>query len=508
MSDHHSRWEPGRDPVHRLLHHLDVLAIAFNRFRQLSFRLPVKQEGTTPDPDSGPAFLSERSRLLDDLDAVRDAVYRSWEWTTPTRFAERLADEAVAAFARRGAATESASRAVAGAAEWVGGVVTKWAVGAARPWDYYSVELLPPDGRRPVRRFDTEAAVLDDYRTHRRALLAALAVIGETIPPAIDRRAQLAFHTWPRTDSDPVTQNELLALAREADPAPDRAVPPAGDPAAPAAPGARAWREDVDAVVAEVEVNCPPGLDPELTRVVTAVAAAVRECVRLVVSIPHLYEDEAEFLRLTGDVAGATAAAQIAYRAVEVRVRRAGGDNPTRDVLSDLRVFLSQTQHHSISTPGGLGAILTHLHSRWAERFNRIEWRGFIDPMLDQLVRIPPPTEAPPPAAGGVEVRTNTDRRELPAQPAAGAGKRVGRPKLSESSKPAQKARGELYRMVQSAMSRNPRLRSAADLLAYFKQPEQKDFRQKLEGEVGVKVSAKFVRAALKWVKEHPGPAA
>jgi hypothetical protein len=177
--------------------------------------------------------------------------------------------------------------------------------------------------------------------------------------------------------------------------------------------------------------------------------------------------------------------------------------------LNDVLTVRGRVPLDPRTQPGGLNGIVTRLFSTADGLFADVDGRGIFDRMLDELANVPPIADAPPLAgAGGKEQSGAPPRSVDQSANDARSVNRGGRPKLSESTKPAQKARGELYRIVQSAMSRNPRLRSAADLLAHFKQPDQKDFRQKLEGEVREKVSTKFFRAALKWVKEHPDPAA
>ena len=75
-------------------------------------------------------------------------------------------------------------------------------------------------------RFDAESALLPRYAQIRRALLSALARIGQTVPDEIDRRAALAFHVWPEGETDPITQAELLAMVRETRPTTDDATEP------------------------------------------------------------------------------------------------------------------------------------------------------------------------------------------------------------------------------------------------------------------------------------------
>src|SRR5262249_52169637 len=106
MSEAVPQWEPGRNAVHRLIQLLDVLAIAFNRFRQLSFQLPHPHDAR---------FGAERKRLWDDLSAVRLAVFPP-EDIAPQHTAVALADRAVAELARAGSKDEAVVRE---AAQWL-----------------------------------------------------------------------------------------------------------------------------------------------------------------------------------------------------------------------------------------------------------------------------------------------------------------------------------------------------------------------------------------------------
>jgi len=206
-------WEPGRDPVHRLVQCLDALAIAFNRFRQVSFTLPRQQDRTPVDAEGATAYSAGVGHLRADFEAVRDIVYEPGSWPAPGHFAQRLSDEAVAAFARLGVRDEATQRAVGEAAQWASYVLTPWVVSPVpRPWDYYSTPRAPD--ARPGRgeRFQQEGALLLQYLQTRTALLSALSAAGETVPPDIDRRRRLASDTWQQRE--PITRDDLLALAR------------------------------------------------------------------------------------------------------------------------------------------------------------------------------------------------------------------------------------------------------------------------------------------------------
>src|SRR5689334_15108516 len=95
-----ARWEPNRNAVHRLMQLLDVLAIAFNRFRQLSFKLP---------PYRDERFQAERQRLRDDFREIKVAVFPRSD-IAPQYTAARLANAAVAELANCGSQDETPIR--------------------------------------------------------------------------------------------------------------------------------------------------------------------------------------------------------------------------------------------------------------------------------------------------------------------------------------------------------------------------------------------------------------
>jgi hypothetical protein len=235
MSNNSPRWEPGSNAVHRLIQLLDVLAISFNRFRQKSFHLPTHNP---PQPFDTASWQEGRSRLLGEFNAVRDAFYIPY--TSPFHRAARLADEAIAEFARSGALHDSTTNAVKEVAQWLGLVGTSWQVGKARPWDYgswtpryYTPEAIE-DAKQREDKFDEEGRLLAQYTFLRRGLLSALAGIGRTVPPEIDRRAALAHHPWPEGGTDPITQERLLAMVQETEPCSETttATAPSETPAA------------------------------------------------------------------------------------------------------------------------------------------------------------------------------------------------------------------------------------------------------------------------------------
>ncbi len=235
-------WDPSGNAVHRLIAYLDALAIAFNRFRQLSFHLPIC---SPPAPFDTPEWQAGVSGLLADFDAIREAVFPPGADLTPHHRAERLTDEAIAEFARAWAMDEATRSAVGDAAGWVGLVGNGLLIGTPRPWDYGVYTAL--DQHRTLEKtrsrevkFDREGDELARYTPIRRALLSSLARIGQTVDVRIDRRATLAFHAWGRdpiellgsgqtifdvigrkkgpSEGDPPTQEELLAMVQEAEP--------------------------------------------------------------------------------------------------------------------------------------------------------------------------------------------------------------------------------------------------------------------------------------------------
>ncbi|MFO0799417.1 MAG: hypothetical protein U0804_18260 [Gemmataceae bacterium] len=509
MSATSSRWEPARNPIHRLIQCLDVLAITLNRFHQCSFRLPHRQEGKQYDPDGSAGWFEGRARLLKDFEAVRDAVCTLKQSEAVGGFGQLLFDEAGGAFTRLGAFDEATRTTVGEAAEWVNQVVRSPIAGigpTARPWDYDSTQPVPPGHPRRGERFDQERQAVHVATRFRTALISALVQAGGHVPNDVRARKRLYSDSWQQ--ADPVTQDELLTMARATNPAPVGDSPPVTKAATRPAPPTLVER--VEAQVCQIRTVPPPGLDSDLAAVYTAVTVAVRECARLQAMLPALWTDGAEYRRLAASIHAAADAARTAYDRVDMRLRRAGRRNVTLDVLNDVLTVRGRAPLDPRTRRGGLNGVVTRLLSTADGLFADVDGRGIFDQILDQLANVPPTTDVPRYAGAGDGKRPDAAPRSAvkTVMGEARSVKRGGRPKLSESTKPAQKARGELYRMVQSAMTRNPRLRSAADLLAYFKLPDQKDFRQKLEGEVREKVSTKFFRAALKWVKDNPDSAA
>ncbi len=225
-----SQWEPGRNPVHRLIQCLDVLAIVLNRFHQRSFRLPRQQEGKLIDPDGVTGWYEGRDRLLRDFEAVRDAVCSLEQWDAVGGFGQLLFDEAAGAFTRLGAWDQAVRTTVLDAAQWVGTVVRSpiSVVGPTpRPWDYFSTKPEQPGHPRRGERFDAEGKMVLDAIHLRTALIHALVQAGGHVLNVIRARRRWISDPWQQVE--PVTQAELLTLARETNP----------DSAAPAGSGQR-----------------------------------------------------------------------------------------------------------------------------------------------------------------------------------------------------------------------------------------------------------------------------
>ena len=189
--------EPGRNAVHRLLQLCDVLAIALNRFRQLSFRLPIP-----PDPQ----FDSERGHLRANYFAVTAAVFPKAD-IAPQHTAFRLTTDAIAELVRAGSKDEEP---VAAAQTWL------TAVGWILVPHEYPQWTLSPEAHEP---FDREGRTLEQHSRVRAGLLAALARVGSSIPVHVQQRAGLATHAWSPSVAEPVTQVQLLDWLRETEPA-------------------------------------------------------------------------------------------------------------------------------------------------------------------------------------------------------------------------------------------------------------------------------------------------
>jgi len=149
-------------------------------------------------------------------------------------------------------------------------------------------------------------------------------------------------------------------------------------------------RSRVDERVSKIDIDSHPDLDADLAGALSAVATGVRECHRLIGSIPHLWSDEGEYRRLAACVADAATAACSAYQVVDMRLRRAGGPNPMREALKAVEAVRDLAPLDPNGTPGGLNATLTKLYTRWALLYPQADGSECIDRILDQLARVPP----------------------------------------------------------------------------------------------------------------------
>jgi hypothetical protein len=257
-------WEPNRNAMHRLIQLCDVMAIALNRFRQLSFRLPT---------ETAPSYISERQRLRDDFFAVQRAMFPRDD-IAPQHTSFRLATAAVAELARKGSKDEEA---VGHAQVWLSDA------GWAFPTPY------PKEISSPFHeRFAEEGGFLARYTPGdiRARLLVALARVGEAAPDYIHQRTRMLSHPWSEGSPDPFTQAELLALVRstEAEPVP---MVPALEPARPLAlpPANPTGHDPVQhrlkcyplVPLAELNPMRPPPRDSEITSAMRIVPKALTE---------------------------------------------------------------------------------------------------------------------------------------------------------------------------------------------------------------------------------------
>lgn len=199
MSAPVARWEPGRDPLHRFVQLLDVLAIALNRFRQLSFKLPKRG---MPDYDHD-AWAAQAEHLRSDLSEVTEAVCPRADFA-PQNTAARLADDAVAALVRAGFPEgEQTVRDAAALFNRLG-----WCVPHYAP---YTPEC-------PTwKAFDAEGALLQEYTAVRFSLLSVIARTGQSVPAAIRRRHSESHISLTNSGEQPVSNAELLRRVRETD---------------------------------------------------------------------------------------------------------------------------------------------------------------------------------------------------------------------------------------------------------------------------------------------------
>ncbi|WP_145238582.1 helix-turn-helix domain-containing protein [Urbifossiella limnaea] len=189
-------------------------------------------------------------------------------------------------------------------------------------------------------------------------------------------------------------------------------------------PSQPVWAKAIDEQVSKLCVEPPPHLDPELAEAFTTVAVGIRECTRLIASVPYLWSNLDQYRRLAARVAESAAAARAAYRSVDVLLRRAGDPNAILEALNDVLTVHRRAPLDPNPRRDGLNAAITGLYTKRAGLFARVEGRGIIDRMLDQLARVPPatsttvahpPQNATPPADSTPQALTEKQREILRA---------------------------------------------------------------------------------------------
>lgn len=190
------------------------------------------------------------------------------------------------------------------------------------------------------------------------------------------------------------------------------------------------YSHNVDALVSRIHTARPRDLDADLADAFETAAIGVRECTRLIASIPYLWADDGEYRRLAARVADAAAAARAAYLAVDIRLRRAGGPNPLLAVVNDV---LAVQGRAPLAPAGEIEAILTHLYANRAGLFFTGTEQGCIDRMLEQLARVPPSDGARPLAQGTPTLRETPDAEgDTPPSAATNQGE-GGKPPTSRA---------------------------------------------------------------------------
>jgi hypothetical protein len=195
MSDCLAGWDPAHNPVHRLILLLDVLAIGFNRSRQLSHKLPP----------TGDAWRSGAQQLFSDYSGLKQAIFLPGD-IAPQHTAAALSDAALAWLVREGRAEDEP---IIRRAEQL-----LTALGRCLP------SLYPHDPASPAhKRFDQEGELLSEYSTVRRSLCVALARTGNEVPPQIRQRDSEAFKPLVHEGEQPTPQDRLLGWLQESKPA-------------------------------------------------------------------------------------------------------------------------------------------------------------------------------------------------------------------------------------------------------------------------------------------------
>jgi hypothetical protein len=161
------------------------------------------------------------------------------------------------------------------------------------------------------------------------------------------------------------------------------------------------WKVTVDSQVSGIYSERPQGLDRILSDVFHAVAVAVRECTRLIASIPHLWQRPDDYCLMAKTISDAVSHARTSYLGADVRLRRAGGTNAVLKSLNDTLAIRSFAPTELKNT-SELNPILTRLYTNREKWFQAVEGRGVIDQMLEQLAHCPPEKPHLPSSAGGI----------------------------------------------------------------------------------------------------------
>lgn len=209
-------WEPSRNAIHRLIQYMDVLAIALNKFRQMTFRLPA---AGTPEYGTRGAVLRE---FTGDYAAARRGIFPAAEFT-PNRTAQRLVDDALAHAVWLG--IRDAEPVVLIAGTWVSNAGWVLVPGTA--------EGYPSEMRQ---KFAEQGVMLFEYEECRKALLTKLASHGHLVPDWVRQRTQFAFAPLLEPGDLGVSVEELQRMVADAGgqtdtasaPTPLTPAPPAG----------------------------------------------------------------------------------------------------------------------------------------------------------------------------------------------------------------------------------------------------------------------------------------
>lgn len=148
--------------------------------------------------------------------------------------------------------------------------------------------------------------------------------------------------------------------------------------------------ENISNLVSQIYADRPSGLDDELADAFVAVATGIRECSRLIASLPHLWTNEREYLRLAQIVAEAAQQARAAYFRVDIRLRRVGGLNPMLSTLNDVLTVAGLAPTDPTHLSALLNPIIVRLMQTRSSLFLTVDGKGCIDRMLDQLAHVPP----------------------------------------------------------------------------------------------------------------------